>query len=104
MTTPTTIPTTRILRFEVPVDDRWHLLQVPVGAILHVDCRISSLVEFWIRENEHRADEVRAFRAYGTGQPAPVSATFEGTALAPGGRLVWHLMSASTVPPMEVAL
>lgn len=103
-TAPATLPSTRILRFEVPVDDQWHLLRVPAGPILHVACRMTTLVEFWMREHDQSATDVLAFRVYGTGQPTPGPARYEGTALAPSGRLVWHLMSASTVPPLEVAV
>lgn len=95
----TTEPTARILRFEVPVDDQWHLLAVPRGTIgqpsvLHVFCRNERVVEFWSRESNH--GEVVAFRVFGIGQPTPAAARYEGTAVAPGGRLVWRLLSAST--------
>lgn len=92
----------RILRYEVPVDDQWHMIAIPRGtigqqAVLHVGCRRERLVEFWSRESNYA--EVRAFRVYGTGQPTPDAARYEGTAVAPGGRLVWHLLSASAEPP-----
>lgn len=98
MTSPTTTDTTRILRFEVPVDDEWHLIRVPRNSVLHVDCRFARSVEFWMREHES-GTEVRAYRVYGTGQPIPATASYEGTALAPGGRAVWHLFSASATSP-----
>jgi hypothetical protein len=90
--------TTRILRIEVPVDDEWHIARVPSTPILHVNCRQANLVEFWIREAETSAEGVTAFRVYGTGQPTPASARYEGTAIAPGGRLVWHLLSVEAQP------
>lgn len=89
-------PTTRILRYEVPVDDQWHLLPVVGASVLHVGCRNQRIVEFWAREAEAGDGEVLAFRVYGTGQPAPAAAHYEGTAIAPGGRLVWHLLSVPT--------
>lgn len=92
--TTTNLTTTRILRFEVPVDDRFHLIRVPRNSILHVGCRNERAVEFWIGEHAS-GDEVRAYQVYGTGQPIPEGTKYEGTAVAPGGRLVWHLMSAS---------
>lgn len=90
----TEIGTTRILRFEVPVDGRFHFLRVPCNGILHVGCRSERAVEFWIRESR-AGDEVRAFQVFGTGEPIREGTQYEGTAVAPGGRLVWHLLSAS---------
>jgi hypothetical protein len=88
--------TTRILRYEVPVDDQWHLIRVSRASQLTVGCRNERVVEFWARESG--ATQVLAFRVYGTGQPTPVGAHYEGTAVAPGGRLVWHLLSAEAEP------
>lgn len=68
-----------IHRYEVPVDDRWHPLQLS-GDILHVDCRNMHVVELWAM---HTGDpkSTRSFRVY-------------GTAIAPGGQLVWHLFES----------
>lgn len=95
MTTETTTDTTRILRYEVPVDDEWHLITVPRSGVLHVGCRSLNVVEFWMREHE---SEVRAFCVFGTGQPIPTGTAYEGTVVAPGGQLVWHLLSAGNAP------
>jgi hypothetical protein len=89
------IAATRILRFEAPVDD--HFLRVPQSAVVHVGCRDDRAVEFWIREPGDGAVEVRAYRVFGTGQPIPHAAQYEGTAVAPGGQPVWHLLSASAI-------
>lgn len=82
-----------IYRHEVPVDDRWHPLQLS-GEILHVGCRNMHVVEVWAR---HTDDPVvtRSFRVYGTGQPLPPDIQHIGTAIAPGGQLVWHLMETA---------
>lgn len=93
--TTTRIAATRILRFEVPVDDGFHFRRVPQGPIVHVGCRDERAVEFWIREPCDGAVEVRAYRVFSTGQPIPGAARHEGTAVVPDGRLVWHLVSAS---------
>lgn len=92
MTGLTETDTTRILRFEVPVNDEWNLIRVPKNGVLHVGCRTARAVEFWMRESD-RGVEVRAYRVYRTGQPIPPGAGYEGTAVAPGGTLVWHLLS-----------
>lgn len=80
-----------IYRYEVPVDDQWHVLELS-GAVLHVDCRQADIVEVWALHNEG-PELGREFRAFGTGQPLPDERLKHvGTALAAGGRLVWHVM------------
>ena len=83
--------TTRmVLRWEVPVDDQWHVFTLS-GSIVHVATRRLDVVEFWSLEGDDvpgRHD--RRFRVFGTGQPLPAEARRHiGTALA--GQLVWHL-------------
>ncbi|MDX2838014.1 hypothetical protein PV377_03170 [Streptomyces ipomoeae] len=79
-----------IYRYEVPVDDRWHPLQLS-GRIVHVDCRDVHAVEVWaIHTND--LPETRTFRVYGTGHTLPPDVQHVGTAIAPGGQLVWHLI------------
>lgn len=79
-----------IYRYEVPVDDRWHPLQL-TGPIVHVDCRNPRFVEVWAIHTDS-PPVTRSFRVYGTGHPLPSGAQYVGTALAPGGQLVWHLI------------
>jgi hypothetical protein len=78
-----------IYRYEVPVDDRWHPLQL-TGEIVHVACRNMHVVELWAM-NTTQPKSTRSFRVYGTGQSLPPDLDYIGTALAPGGQLVWHL-------------
>lgn len=82
-----------IWRYEIPVDDRWHPLQLS-GEILHVGCRNPHAVEVWARHTDGASD-IRSFRVYGTGQSMPDNLEHVGTALAPGGQLVWHLMETA---------
>lgn len=82
-----------IWRYEVAVDDRWHPLQLS-GEILHVDCRNLHAVEVWALHTGGPV-ETRTFRVYGTGQPLPDSVAHIGTAIAPGGQLVWHLIETA---------
>lgn len=91
-----TAQTTRILRYEVPVDDQWHLLPAVASIVLHVGCRNAHIVEFWAQDV---SAQIRAYRVYGTGQPIPHAARYEGTVIAPGGRLVWHLHSVDATSP-----
>ena len=85
--------TTRIFRYEVPVDDRWHIIRS--GPPLHVGCRQLDTVEFWAANSDdpNAPVEDRHFRVYGTGHPMPDELVYVDTAVAPEGHLVWHLVT-----------
>lgn len=86
----------KIYRYEVPVDDQWHPLSL-AGIVRHVATRRPDVVEVWANhcgEEYERVD--KEFRVYGTGQEWPENCRYVGTALAPGGQLVWHLMERRT--------
>lgn len=81
---------TRVFRYEVPVDDRWHDIELS-GPILHVDCRDPRIVEFWALCTTNGAPaRTVSFTVVGTGHLQP-DGYHVGTAIAPGGQLVWHL-------------
>ena len=81
----------RIYRYEVPVDDQWHTFQLS-GNPLAVNCRHMTTVEFWTRSNNVDPGLERSFIVVGTGHPIPAETHYWGTAVAPGGMLVWHLL------------
>jgi hypothetical protein len=82
--------TETIYRYEVPVDDKPHTLELS-GKILHVGCRHADTVEVWALESGGQLIE-RTFRVVGTGQPLPDGWTRHvGTAIAP----VWHLLEGA---------
>jgi hypothetical protein len=81
---------TRILRYIVPVDDGWHTVYT-AGRPLHVACRSADMVEFWAWESG--TELPTEYRVYGTGHTVEPGATYVGTALTPGGHLVWHLVT-----------
>ncbi len=82
----------RVLRYEVPVDDRVHGHRL-TGKVLHVASREPQLVEFWALA-DIRAPVVRFFRVYATGQPIPTAVDYVGTCFDGSGRaLVWHLFT-----------
>lgn len=81
--------TSTIYRYEIPVDDQWHPLPLS-GAIVHVASRDPYAVELWALDGGPTV--TRGFRVFGTGQPLPDDVQHVGTAIPPGGRLVWHLM------------
>ncbi len=93
----------RILRYEVPVDSDWHVLDLPRGPIVHVASRTPDVVEFWLLDQGDDFTLTKAFQVFGTGQPIPpVAAEHRGTAIAAGGSLVWHLMEHEPAPPGTV--
>jgi len=83
----------RIFRYEIPVDDQWHTIAL-LGDPLAVGCRRLNVVEFWARwATDGSAGVDRRFMVIGTGHMAPNNAWRHwGTAIAPGGQLVWHLI------------
>ena len=82
----------RIFRFEVPVDDQWHPLDVPDPlTVTRIGCRRRDVVEFWAVA--HGQTWPRQFLVVGTGQPFDLNRDIvHGTAVAPEGDLVWHLL------------
>lgn len=79
-----------IFRYEVPVDGLWHTLDLS-GAVLHVAARHPGAVEVWALTGGMPVS--REVQVFGTGQPLPdIPLRHVGTALIPGGALVWHLM------------
>lgn len=84
-----------IYRYEIPVDDRWHDLEM-TGDIVHIDARTLEVVEVWAFANAY-SPVVRELRVFGTGQPIPAGYSGAplrhlGTALVRNTGLVWHLM------------
>lgn len=82
----------RILRYVIPVNDEWHTVY-NAGRPLHVGCRDEGFVEFWAWEARTEIPIPAEYAVYGTGHPVEPGATYVGTAVAPGGHLVWHLMT-----------
>jgi hypothetical protein len=80
-----------IYRYEVPVDDEWHEFDL-TGDVLHVAARQVDTVEFWSLNEPDQLAETCRFRVVGTGHLVDPNWVHRGTAIAPGGMLVWHLM------------
>lgn len=85
-----------IFRYQVPVDGRWHTIDL-TGQILHVASRDPAYVEFWAMHHHGEVPRPAQFRVVPTGYSF-ASGMYRGTAIAPGGQLVWHLIEASWVP------
>lgn len=106
--------TRRVLRYEVPVDDQWHRIEI-VGHVAHVGCRETGVVEFWVapgadirkvstgggellsadyRDTNEKPD-ARWYRVYGTGHE--VDGLYVGTTRDfATDRLIWHLFVRET--------
>jgi hypothetical protein len=80
-----------IHRFEVPVDGQWHWIG-GCSTPRYVACRRTDVVEFWAWVIPSMPE--RPYRVYGTGEPIEdvTDYIYQGTAIAPGGQLVWHLI------------
>jgi hypothetical protein len=91
-----------IHRYEVPVDDRWHTLNLS-GEVLHVASRRPDVVEVWAVADTDGRSHPRRFCAFGTGQPLPEEPVrYVGSAFAANGALVWHLMEGGLVPSVAL--
>jgi hypothetical protein len=84
-----------VLRHEVPVDDTWHDVRLP-GPVVHIATRRPDVVEIWTLHTDGGPEVTRTFRVYGTGQPITDAVRHVGTAIVPGGALVWHLMERAS--------
>lgn len=87
-------------RYEVPVDDQWHVIDGVKTPILHVAARHPGTVEFWAEHNSIDDGIQIELKVFGTGHLIPIDAAYFGTALAPYG-LVWHLYGYFIVPAQE---
>lgn len=78
-----------VYRYVVPVNDQPHEIELR-GPLLSVGCRYPDVVEFWAIWDTSVEPRMHTYRVFGTGQP-DVLGVHRGTAVAPGGQLVWHL-------------
>lgn len=89
--------TIRIHRVEIPVNDQTHTITMPTPchAEPRVGCRDIDSVDLWyIVDDNHPLKEQRTFRVVGTGHDWPDDGdwVWRGTAIAPDGFHVWHLI------------
>lgn len=86
-----TNPIRRILKWDVPVDDRDH--PIGSGPVTLVACqRGADIVQVWTDESDHNNVQLRSARIYGTGQPVPAGDQHIGSVIA--GPLVWHAFAS----------
>lgn len=94
--------TARILRYEVPVNDQWHTLTL-AGPIVHIATRRHDVVEVWATTDGY-GEQDHDLLVIGTGQPYDFengNVCHIGTAIVPGGELVWHLMQRGPNRPAD---
>jgi len=83
-----------MFRYEVPVDDRPHVLTLTGDPVAVAASPGLQYVEFWAEHDDSAGRTDRAFRVFGTGQPLPPGARWAGTCPRVSG-LVWHLYEIS---------
>lgn len=83
----------RILKWLIPIDDRFH--PIGSGAVAHVDVQngIRNVVVVWTDEPDADNVVIRSARVYGTGQPLPVADEHLGSVV--DDPLVWHVLASS---------
>lgn len=88
----------RVLRWRVPLDDKWH--RIGAGEVALVSWRpiVVRAVEVWTIEylppgwpDTNVETKTREVRVYGTGQEIEHDSTFIGSTLSHDGNFVWHL-------------
>lgn len=83
-----------IHRFEIPVDDRPHLVDL-TGGILHAACRRHGVVDVWAYARPEGMEPMRrTFLVVGTGHPLPAGTSHAATAITPYGTLAWHILES----------
>ncbi len=84
-----------IHRYEVPIDDEWHEIELSGGILPTLGARHPFMVEFWALADTEEAGVKRSFRIFGTGHPLPLETRFQdihGSVIGGGGMYVWHLV------------
>lgn len=87
-----------IFKYELPIDDEWHQLVMPLPARVYhvavnhmaVTAATQSSVYLWAEVSPSgKKRGARLFRVFGTGQDIPEGAVYVGTTL--DGPFVWHV-------------
>ncbi len=83
----------QVWKFEVPIGDEWHELQIPHGAYFLFAGQQDNPrhVCFWLDVITDAPKVPRRFRVYGTGHDVGVAAFYRGSVQDRSHGLVWHL-------------
>lgn len=81
----------RVLKWNVPVDDRRH--EVGAGRVVHVAAQYGDvdILQLWTEEETEEVALIEA-QVFGTGHEYPDNGVAVGTVLVHGGELVWHVV------------
>jgi hypothetical protein len=87
------MPQNVIHRFELPIDDRPHGIDL-TGDILHAAARRPGAVDVWYLARQPGDEPMRrSFKIVGTGQPFPAwLGRHHATAITPDDQFVWHVL------------
>ena len=82
----------RMLRWELPVDDRWHKFPISVPPRHAETINGGHAVEFWAEDKQHSDRTHLKLRVFGTGHNIPDDMVhYACTAARAGNGLVWHI-------------
>lgn len=85
-------PVRRVLKWNVPVDDKPH--PIGRGEVVHVACQFdASEVQVWTDEVDGDYPRQRFAQVHGTGHPVPADLQHVGSVVAADGHLVWHVFA-----------
>ena len=57
----------KILKYTIPFDGKWHIIDMPAAPIISVGNQEDSLV-FWLKVSDQSFNSKREFRIYATGE------------------------------------
>jgi hypothetical protein len=88
----------RILKWQIPIDDRDHPVGPGPAVLVAVQgAAHSGVVTVWTDESDTEGIPVQSARVYGTGQPVPPGDVHLGSCL--DGSLVWHVFGSGPKVP-----
>jgi len=84
----------RVLKWPLRVDDSVQL--IGPGHVINVDCQSTmDAVMVWTLEPDETPSPTRKVQVIGTGQRLPDESKHLGSAVTPGGWLVWHVFEVA---------
>lgn len=78
-----------VWKYDVPVDDQVHVVDMPPGFVIGVACQRPNCVTFWAEVDSDAPVASRSFVVIGTGHIVPDESIHLGIAF--DGPFVWHL-------------
>lgn len=88
--------TKRVLKWDIPVDDKAHQGGDTPVYVMCQDQGTYDTVQLWTLDHGEPVQN-NLYQVFATGQPIPDGAKYVGTAPAMGGNLIWHLFDVTDV-------